>query len=187
MAAHYTLRCVNYTSTWGHRHESSCIMYHVNLVNRLNMKLDLQSLRVWAPCAQLYSLAETRNPSYTRALLVSQDRRHLFVTPWRDIIFQLAQRVLSTSVRCAVTPPAESPTTNTISNRWLYTVHRTRLVSQLFKFSKMQMEIVSQVHLKDRTVCHLCGKEYSNINQVADNMSKCYGGYFFIEFGSVGR
>jgi hypothetical protein len=44
---------------------------------------------IWAPCAQLYSLAE--NPatpppphlgSYTRALLVSQDRRHLFVTPW---------------------------------------------------------------------------------------------------------
>ncbi len=27
MAAHYTLRCVNYTSTWGPRHESSCIMY----------------------------------------------------------------------------------------------------------------------------------------------------------------
>jgi hypothetical protein len=38
------------------------------------------------PCAQLYSLAETPPPpphlgSYTRALLVSQDRRHLFVTP----------------------------------------------------------------------------------------------------------
>ncbi len=41
---------------------------------------------IWAPCAQLYSLAETCNPpylgSYTRAPLVSQDRRHLFVTPW---------------------------------------------------------------------------------------------------------
>jgi hypothetical protein len=43
---------------------------------------------IWATCAQLYALAETppRNPphlgSNTMALLVSQDRRHLFVTPW---------------------------------------------------------------------------------------------------------
>jgi hypothetical protein len=39
---------------------------------------------IWSPGSQLYSLAETRPPrqlgSYTRALLVSQDRRHLFVT-----------------------------------------------------------------------------------------------------------
>ncbi len=43
---------------------------------------------IWAPCAQLYSLVETPQPppppphvgSYSRALLVSQDRRHLFVT-----------------------------------------------------------------------------------------------------------
>ncbi len=27
MAAHYTFRCVNHTSTWGPRHETSCIMY----------------------------------------------------------------------------------------------------------------------------------------------------------------
>ncbi len=41
-------------------------------------------------CVQLYSLAETPQlphlprhlGSYTKALLVSQDRRHLFVTPW---------------------------------------------------------------------------------------------------------
>jgi hypothetical protein len=48
------------------------------------MELDLQI--TWAPCAQLYSLAETPHPSTliysTRALLVSQDRRHLFVIPW---------------------------------------------------------------------------------------------------------
>ncbi len=44
---------------------------------------------IWASCPQLYSLAETPHPlsppshlgSYTRALLVSLDRRHLFVTP----------------------------------------------------------------------------------------------------------
>ncbi len=45
---------------------------------------------IWAPCAQLYSLAETPSPhppaflgSYTSALLVmvSQDRRNIFVTP----------------------------------------------------------------------------------------------------------
>jgi hypothetical protein len=55
------------------------------------MEFDLQSL-FWAPCAQLYSLAETPQPrpppiplhlgSYMRALLVSQDRRNLFVTLW---------------------------------------------------------------------------------------------------------
>jgi hypothetical protein len=47
------------------------------------MELDLQSLL--GSCVQLYSLAETPHPpphlgSYTRALLVSKDRRHLFVT-----------------------------------------------------------------------------------------------------------
>ncbi len=56
--------------------------------HRLNMELNLQSLFglhvTW--CEQLYPLAETPHPqhldSYTRALLVSQDRRHLFLTPW---------------------------------------------------------------------------------------------------------
>ncbi len=47
---------------------------------------------IWASCVHLYSLAETPQPqhpppppshlgSYTRALLVCQNRRHLFVTP----------------------------------------------------------------------------------------------------------
>jgi hypothetical protein len=59
---------------------------------RLNFKLDLQSL-FGLLCVQLYSLAEAPQPNhspspnpphlgfYTMALLVSQDRRHLFVTP----------------------------------------------------------------------------------------------------------
>ncbi len=68
--------------------------------HRLNMEVDLQSLFglhvTW--CARLYSLAETAvTPSYpspipphwdscTRALLVNKDsRRHLFVTPWRQL------------------------------------------------------------------------------------------------------
>ncbi len=58
--------------------------------HRVNMELDLQSL-----FGLLYSFAETqlqppplpppipqRLGSNTRALLVSQERRHLFVTPW---------------------------------------------------------------------------------------------------------
>jgi hypothetical protein len=56
---------------------------------RLNMELDLQSL---FGLLQLFSLAETPQlpppphpsphlGSYTRVLLVSQDRRHFFVTP----------------------------------------------------------------------------------------------------------
>ncbi len=47
------------------------------------MELDLQI--IWAPCANLYSLAET--PAFglifeSANILVSQDRRHLFVTTW---------------------------------------------------------------------------------------------------------
>ncbi len=68
-------------------HTSSSVPAH----QRLNMEVDLQSLFgihvTW--CAQLYSLAEAPQPppipplwdSYTRALLVSKNRRHLFVTP----------------------------------------------------------------------------------------------------------
>jgi hypothetical protein len=59
--------------------------------HRLNMEVDLQSLfglhLTW--CAQLFSLAETPQlptspriwTRITRVLLVSKDRRHLFVTP----------------------------------------------------------------------------------------------------------
>ncbi len=48
---------------------------------------------IWASGAQLYSLAETQQllppppphlGSYMRSLLVSEDRRHFFVTPWRE-------------------------------------------------------------------------------------------------------
>ncbi len=60
--------------------------------HRLNMEVDLQSLFglhvTW--CSQLQSLAVTPQPPPSpriwtrikRALLVSRDRRHLFVTPW---------------------------------------------------------------------------------------------------------
>ncbi len=59
--------------------------------HRWNMEVDLQSLFVlhvtW--CAQLYSLAETRQPppipphwTRIRGRYWSADRRHLFVTPW---------------------------------------------------------------------------------------------------------
>ncbi len=63
----------------------------IGSAHRLNMEVDLQSLFgfhvTW--CAQLYSLAETPQlpPSpriWTRirgALLVSKDRRHLYITP----------------------------------------------------------------------------------------------------------
>jgi hypothetical protein len=49
------------------------------------MELDLQSL--FDSCVQLYSVAEipqlpSQFGSYTKALLVSQDGRHLFITPW---------------------------------------------------------------------------------------------------------
>jgi hypothetical protein len=52
---------------------------------------------IWTPCAcaQLYSLAETPQPSsfgliqYTRALLVCQDRRHLIVNPGSAMMYNL--------------------------------------------------------------------------------------------------
>ncbi len=68
--------------------------------HRLKIELDLKSLfGLHAPCAQVYSLdeSETLQPpppprrlgSYTRAMLVSQDRRLLFVTPctmWTSLV-----------------------------------------------------------------------------------------------------
>ncbi len=66
--------------TLGHLEEEA---EFTKFTDRLNMELE-----IWATCAQLHLLAETPQPppplhlgSYTRALLVSQDRRHLFVTP----------------------------------------------------------------------------------------------------------
>jgi hypothetical protein len=55
----------------------------------IQVKYEVRSLKfIWAPCVQLYSLAETLQPSppphlgsHTCALRISQDRRHLFVTP----------------------------------------------------------------------------------------------------------
>jgi hypothetical protein len=58
------------------------------------MELDLQSLFGLHVCSCTHWL-RPRNPrpppiplhfgSYTRALLVSQERRHLFVTPWKNM------------------------------------------------------------------------------------------------------
>jgi hypothetical protein len=56
----------------------------------LNMELDLQSLFGLLCTAVLIGWNPASPPpphlgSYTRALLVSQDRRHLFVTPWGNL------------------------------------------------------------------------------------------------------
>ncbi len=61
----------------------------LEFLHRLNMELDLPKF-IWAPCAQLYSLAETRIPppsplhfgSYTRVLLVSQMYDISLLPPW---------------------------------------------------------------------------------------------------------
>ncbi len=59
----------------------------LGIKHKLNMKLDLQSLFGLHVHSFTHWLGP-RDPlplhlvSYTKALLVSQDRRHLFVTPW---------------------------------------------------------------------------------------------------------
>jgi hypothetical protein len=61
----------------------------LSMRHRLNMKLDLQSLFGLLCTAVLIGCDLATPPfpriwvqSYTRAPLVSQDGRHLFVTPW---------------------------------------------------------------------------------------------------------
>jgi hypothetical protein len=58
--------------------------------HRLNMELDLQSLfgllrTYWLSLRPSNSPLPSHLGSYTRALLVSQDRRHLFATPWSTL------------------------------------------------------------------------------------------------------
>jgi hypothetical protein len=52
--------------------------------HRLNMEVDLQSLFGLHVHSCTHWLRPRNLGSYTRALLVSQDRRHLFVTPWNE-------------------------------------------------------------------------------------------------------
>ncbi len=67
------------------------------------MELDLQSFFGLHVHAELYSLAETPQPppppphlgSYTMALLVSQDRRHIFETLWRLLYTTLLEELNS--------------------------------------------------------------------------------------------
>jgi hypothetical protein len=67
-----------------------CRIFGLGSDHRLNLEFDLQSLfGLHVHSCTWYSLTDTCNPtptphlgSYTRALLVSQDRRHLFITPW---------------------------------------------------------------------------------------------------------
>jgi hypothetical protein len=70
----------------------SLLLWRIGFRVGTNVKYGVKYQKfIWAPCAQLYcDLATSTLPlhlgSYTRALLVSQDRRHLFVTPpsWKD-------------------------------------------------------------------------------------------------------
>jgi hypothetical protein len=93
-----------YYSAWTHqaqsptprqlsiRSASLCVDSVIKRVTLSKVKYGVRSPKfIWAPCAQLYTLAETSQPqplpphlgSYTSELLllVSQDRRHLFVAP----------------------------------------------------------------------------------------------------------
>ncbi len=73
--------------------------------NQLLIKYEVRSPKfIGAPCAQLYSLAEAPQPPppqlgsklkyCTSALLVIQDRRHIFVTPWLTLLHIFLQSSL---------------------------------------------------------------------------------------------
>ncbi len=103
--AFWYLHCEKYSIQSRCQHFEVCSarntksIYHSE--HRLNMELDLHSLGSMCS-AQLYSLAETPRPSpppspafglIYEGLLVSQDRRRLFVTPW-GLSFALQERNL---------------------------------------------------------------------------------------------
>ncbi len=85
------------------RTRSECVFFIVYLIlfsnqllkiaeygHRLNIELDLlctAALIGWDPATPPPPLAPLLG-SYTRALLISQDRRHLFVTPWLRVFVQ---------------------------------------------------------------------------------------------------
>jgi hypothetical protein len=82
-------------SCWGHVYQ-----FKTTCTHRLNMELDLPPKFIWASvysCILIgWDLATPPLPphlgSYTRALLVSLDRRHLFVTPCLYPIWTERQR-----------------------------------------------------------------------------------------------
>jgi hypothetical protein len=83
-------------SCWSVPRHFVCVIQMRNLhKRRLNMELSSISKVSLGSCVQLYSLAETsRNSllplhlgSFARALLVIQDRRHLFMTPVHKRLF----------------------------------------------------------------------------------------------------
>ncbi len=71
-----------------------CRIITTKLIKSFKIRV-ISPTSIWAPCAQLYSLAQTpqlhHHPphlgSYARALLVSQDRRRFFVIPWGRCFF----------------------------------------------------------------------------------------------------
>jgi hypothetical protein len=82
-------RWVTYIKTNSHAH-FLVFCGNKSHFRRLNMELDLQSLfglyvyscSYWLRPPQPPPPLPTHLGSYTRMLLVSRDRRHLFVTPW---------------------------------------------------------------------------------------------------------
>ncbi len=78
-------RCQKWSSTRKQLHSlfsTSVLFQHSD--HRLNMELDLQRL-FGLSCIICWDPATPPPPTYTRALLVSQDRRHLFVNPWSKV------------------------------------------------------------------------------------------------------
>ncbi len=112
---------------------------HIDRNHRLNMEFRSPKF-IWAPpchvmCTQLYSLAETpaTPPSpriwtrIMRALLVSKDRRHLFVTPWQELMtvmrtHQKAHLNLVRAYQCAYSLILVRKGCNTYVRPWLYTL-----------------------------------------------------------------
>jgi hypothetical protein len=86
---------VETTTTGSLIHATSLTLWtYIHVSSKPYVKYGVRSpMFIWVPCAQLYSLAKTPPTppplfphlalgSYTKALLVSHGRRHLFVTPY---------------------------------------------------------------------------------------------------------
>ncbi len=108
----------------------------------LNRQIDCASHRflnrmntiglIWSLISKVYLGPPPPPPAYKRALLVSQDRRHLFVTPWwTQIVSSLGNILVEPTffyLSCYLAPPTPLPSAGLFQSKSLYYFHSVLLV-----------------------------------------------------------